>query len=132
MKILLADPHHEVRAALRLVLEQQPEKLIIEEARDSIELFTQVANGCPDIVLVDQELPGIQINRQFLKSSFVEFIEALHLLCPSVYVIATSSRPNTEKETGRMNADAFICKSDPPDALLLLLKHVPGSLNKED
>lgn len=127
MKILLADPHQEVRAALHLVLEQQPEIHVLGEARDTIELLGQVTKECPDIVLLDPDLPGLQISGRMPVSSLAELIGILHKLCPALRVISLSSQPSAEKECMLAKADAFFCKSDPPDALLALLQRVhPG------
>jgi len=122
MKILLADPHHEVRAALRLVLEQQPDIHMIGEARDTIELFGQVANECPDVVLLDPDLPGMQMPQRATRSPLAELVEILRKLCPGIQIISLSSQPNAEKDGVLSKANAFFCKSDPPDALLALLQ----------
>ena len=124
MKILLADPHLEVRAALRLVLEQQPGIHVAGEVRDAIGLIAWVANDCPDVILLDPELPGVHMPRRVQMSSLAELVETLHKLCPAVRVIGLSSQPNAEKDCMLVKADAFFCKSDPPDALLALLQHI--------
>lgn len=128
MKILLADPHQEVRAALRLVLEQHPAICIVGEACDTIELFSQMTTDCPDVVLLDPDLPGLQIPRGTRRSPLSELVAILHKLCPALRVISLSSVPSTAKDHGLAKADAFFCKSDPPDALLALLQQIlPGA-----
>lgn len=122
MKILLADPHQEVRTALRLVLEQKPDIHVIGEARDTIELFSQVTNECPDVVLLDTDLPGLHNSRRMAISSLADLVEILRKLCPVLRVISLSSQPNAEKNCMLAKTDAFFCKSDPPDALLALLQ----------
>lgn len=122
MKILLADPHQEVRTALRLVLEQKPDIHIVGEACDTIELFSQVTNECPDIVLLDTDLPGLQISKRMAISSLAELVKILRKLCPVLRIIGLSSQPNAEKDCMLAKVDAFFCKSDPPDALLALLQ----------
>jgi DNA-binding NarL/FixJ family response regulator len=124
MKILLADAHLEVRAALRLVLEQQTGFQVIGESRDAIELFAQVTNDCPDVVLLDPDLPGVQMPRRAARPSLAELIETLRKLCPALRVISLSSQPNAEKDCMLAKADAFFCKSDPPDALLALIQQI--------
>lgn len=120
MKILLADPLPEVRGALRLLLEQQPDICLIRETHDSIELFAQVIDDCPDVILLDPSLPGLNLHRRSSKSSLMEFLESVHRLCPSVSVIVISSQPKTQEYTG---VDVFVCKSDPPETLLSLLEY---------
>lgn len=131
MKILLADPHLEVRSALRLVLEQQPEIHVICEARDTIELLSQVTSECPDVVLLDTDLPGLHISRRMAISSLADLVEILRKLCPVLCVISLSSQPNAEKYCMLAKTDAFFSKSDPPDALLALLQQMlPGTGGK--
>jgi DNA-binding NarL/FixJ family response regulator len=128
MKILLADAHHEVRTALRLVLEQEPGIHVVGEARSTLELFSQLTNECPHVVLLDTDLPGLQMSRRVTRSPLGELVEILHKLCPALRVIGLSSLPSAEKDCALAKADAFFCKSDPPDALLALLQQMqPGT-----
>jgi DNA-binding NarL/FixJ family response regulator len=132
MKILLADSYQEVRTALRLVLEQQPDIYVVGEARDTIELFSQVTNECPDVVLLDIDLLGLQMSRRMTRSSLAELVEILRKLCPALRVIGLSSQPNAEKDCILAKADAFFCKSDPPDALLALLQQTLPSTSEKN
>lgn len=131
MKILLADPHPDVRTALRLLLEQQLNIHVVGEACDTLGLFSQITNDCPDIVLLDVDLPGVQLTRRRTKSSLSELVEILHKFCPALRVICLSSQPGAEKDCVLAKADAFFCKSNPPDALLALLQRIlPGTRGK--
>jgi DNA-binding NarL/FixJ family response regulator len=121
MRILLADGNAAVRKALRLVLEQQEGWAIIGEAWDTVSLFALAARDCADVVLLDMDLPGLQSARPLTHSSIAFLIETLHRKCPSIRVIALSSRPNAETECLQAKANAFVCKSDPPDHLLAIL-----------
>ncbi len=60
MRILLADDQSEVRSALHLLLEQEAGLTIVEEVSEADELLAQVEMTCPDVVLLDWELPGLQ------------------------------------------------------------------------
>jgi CheY-like chemotaxis protein len=171
MRILLADSNVEVLAAVRLVLEQQGlegagaapssglrllgDLQLVGEARDAVSLFAQVkrcasVRCCPDLVLLDTDLPGLLTRRLVGKSvgceagrygnsaaassatsSLADLVETLRQLCPTVRVIVLSSRPNVEKECRQAKVDAFACKSDPPDALLTLLNHVLTDKEKD-
>ena len=125
MRIMLADANPEVRTALRLVLEHQETMVIIGEARDAINLFAQVAHFCPDVVLLDPDLPGlVPTGKRLSTSSLSELINTLHLLCPTICVIGLSSRPDSEKDCLQAKMDAFACKSDPPDDLIKILINI--------
>jgi two-component system response regulator NreC len=121
MNILLADDSAGVRSALRLVLEQQPGYRVVGEAPDAVNLLAQAARCCPDAILLDTELQGLQpYGRQALRS-LVELVETLRLLCPKTRIITLSSRPNPPAEAQAVRADAQACKSDPPEALLAMI-----------
>ena len=119
MKILLADPHPEVRTALRLVLEQQAGLLVLGEIRDAFELVAQAVQDCPDVILLDPDLPGV-------RASLEKLVAALKARCPCARVVALSSHPGAERECLEAGAEAFFCKSDPPDALLAFLREGTG------
>ena len=122
MLILLADANSEVLAALRLVLEQKQEYKIVGEVHDTIGLFSQITHHCPDVIILDADLQGLKSSRRDFRNPMAELIQTLHTLCPSIYIIALSSLPNKEKDCIQAGANAFFCKSNPPDALFSILQ----------
>jgi len=58
MRILLADNRSRVRFALRSLLEEQPGIVIVGEVSDCQELMAQAETDCPDLMLIDWDLPG--------------------------------------------------------------------------
>jgi len=109
MRVLLADDQSKVRSALRLVLEQQPGVSILGEAVDATGLLDWVKAACPDLVLLDWELPGLPRN---------DVLSALRARCPHLKVIALSGRPEARQAALAAGADAFVSKGDPPERLL--------------
>jgi DNA-binding NarL/FixJ family response regulator len=59
MRILLADSQSRVRFALCSLLEEQSGLVVVGEARDCQELLARVEAACPDLVLIDWDLPGM-------------------------------------------------------------------------
>ena len=59
MNILIGDAQPRVRFGLRLLFEQQPGWNVEAEVEDSQALLDAVGLGCPDLVLLDWELPGM-------------------------------------------------------------------------
>jgi DNA-binding NarL/FixJ family response regulator len=121
MRILLADDSQAVRAALRLLLEQQSGHQVAGEAQDAINLLSQVIRQCPDAVILDTELPGILPQGKAALRSLSELVETLRMLCPQARIIALSSGQKPASQYVFLQADALLCKSDPPDALLKIL-----------
>ena len=56
MRILLADDNAEIRAALRLLLEELGER-DISEAADELQLLSVLGQSPVDVILLDWELP---------------------------------------------------------------------------
>ena len=109
IEILLADGHPQVRSAVRLLLQQQPDLHVLGEAVDTQGVLDWVSAACPDVVLLDWELPGLQRG---------DAIATLHAHCPQLKMIALSGRPETREAALTAGMDAFVSKGDPPEALL--------------
>ena len=114
MRVIVADDQPEVRSALRLAIEEKPGNNILTEVSSSGELLWQVGANCPDLILLDWELPGTKPK---------DLLSVLQKLCPRLSVIALSSRPQVRQVAINAGAQDFVCKSDPPETLLLALEN---------
>jgi DNA-binding NarL/FixJ family response regulator len=108
MNILLADNHTKVRSAMRLLLEQEPDVRVVGEAEEVETLLVQVRGNCPDLVLLDWEMPRMG----------PVVLASMRALCPHTSVVALSSRPESRGEALAGGADAFVSKCDSPVDLL--------------
>lgn len=124
MNILISDSNDKVISALRLVLEQKHGYTISGEAKDIISLFSSITQHCPDVIILDSDIHGLKSSHRESKNGFAKLLDTLHQLSPSIYVIALSSQPNLEQNCLQAGANAFACKSDPPDKLLGLLDNL--------
>ena len=109
LRILLADNRAKVRFALRALLEQQSGLEILGEAVDAQDLISRVEDSCPEVVLVDWELPGM---------AAPDLLTALRGACPGVLIIALSGRVSGRREALAAGVDAFVSKGEPPERLL--------------
>jgi len=109
LRILLADDQSKVRSALKLLLEQHPAMNVVAEAADSETLLTRAKETRPDLTLLDWELPG---------QAAVDLLPALRATCPTLYVIALSSRPEASQAALADGVDSFVSKGEPPERLL--------------
>jgi DNA-binding NarL/FixJ family response regulator len=121
MRVLVADDEYVVRSALRVLLDQEPGVDIVGEVTRAAELLAHVQGECPDLLLLDWELPGRRAasaggSRQGL-------LRALRLTCPQLKVIALSVRPDANRTALAAGADAFVSKGDAPEHLLTALHH---------
>jgi two-component system, NarL family, response regulator NreC len=81
IRILLVDHHVLVRAGLRILLEMEPDMLVVGEASNSPAALAQARETLPDVVLLEIGLPGI---------SGLKAIEQLRHQCPLTRVIVLS------------------------------------------
>jgi DNA-binding NarL/FixJ family response regulator len=109
MRIMLADNRRKVRFALRALLERQSGFEVIAEGVDAQDLMAHAESSCPDVVLLDWELPGMAPR---------DLLTALRRYCPNVKIIALSGRVSARREAMDTGADAFVSKGDPPEKLL--------------
>ncbi len=123
MWVLIADDQSRVRSALRLLLEQEPDLHVLGEAVDTRGLLDCLKVVCPDIVLLDWELPGLPGNG---------VLPALRTLCPRLGVIALSGRPEARQAALDAGADAFVSKGDPPEQLLATVNAACHKVAKEE
>jgi len=121
VRILLADSQSRVRFALRSMLEEQSGLVVVGEATDYRELLAQVEATCPDLMLLDWDLPGM------VK---VDLLAAQQRTCPALHVIALSSRPEVEQEALAAGARAFVSKAGPPEPLLAAIQLVQDLCKK--
>jgi DNA-binding NarL/FixJ family response regulator len=109
MRIMLADNRRKVRFALRALLERQSGFEVVAEGIDAQDLMAHAERSCPDVVLLDWELPGMAQR---------DLLTALRGYCPKVKVIALSGHVYARREAIDTGVDAFVSKGDPPEKLL--------------
>ena len=115
MRVLLADDRPKTRFALRLLLERQPGIQVVGEAADAEALLARAKAACPDVVLLDWELPNLAPDGSS--------VSALRGVCSRLCVIALSSRPEARMAALAAGADAFVSKADPPERLLAAVRN---------
>lgn len=59
IRILVADDHLIIREGLRLILETEPDLILVGEASDGAEALDLVDQFHPDVVLMDLRMPGM-------------------------------------------------------------------------
>jgi DNA-binding NarL/FixJ family response regulator len=95
--VFLADDHAVVRDGLRFLLEAQHDITVIGDAANGRDAVRQVAQLCPDVVIVDIAMPDLN------------GIEATHQIgetCPSAQVIILSMHSTTEHVFRALQAGA--------------------------
>ena len=115
LNILIGDAQPRVRFGLRLLLEQQAGWRVVGEAEDAQALLDHVGHGCPDLILLDWELPGMPAQ---------ELLAAIRRACPRLRVVFMSGRDELRHAALQAGADVFAYKADPPENLLRLIREL--------
>lgn len=118
-RIVLADNEPPLRSALRLLLEQEPDLMVVGEAANAQATIQQAITLQPDLLLLDWEIPGANGNG---------LVNVLHMSAPEARIIALSSRPEARRAALGVGAHAFVSKGDPPENLLEAIRR----LQKQD
>jgi DNA-binding NarL/FixJ family response regulator len=66
IRVLIADDQDDVRGAFRIILDAQPDIVVVAEAADGIAAVEQARHLRPDVVLVDIRMPrrdGLEVTR---------------------------------------------------------------------
>jgi DNA-binding NarL/FixJ family response regulator len=113
MRVLIADRRTEVRAALALLLGQEPGVEIGGQARDSAELLSLMETVRPDVVLLEWGLPGRPVAR---------LVAMLHALAWAPRVLVLALREERRGAALAAGADAFASKDESPERLLDALR----------
>ncbi len=117
MRVLLADDQKELRSAMRLLLEQEPDTELVAEVTDVIALIDEMGATSPDLLLLDWELPELK-NADAGK----RLLATLHGRHPHLLVIVLSSHPESSRSALAAGANAFVSKTEPPEKLLAALQ----------
>jgi DNA-binding NarL/FixJ family response regulator len=110
-RLLLVDDHRIFREALRSLLSQMPDILVVGEASSGQEAIALARQFAPDIVCMDITMPGI---------NGVEATRELIASCPGVKVIALSTHADHAFVMDMMaaGASAYVTKADGSKELL--------------
>jgi len=90
IKIVIVDDHRVVRQGIRVLLEAEPDFLILAEAEDGSEAMSMVEHFHPDVLLLDLILPkmnGLEVTRLVRKSVPETRIVILTMHANEAYVL---------------------------------------------
>ena len=88
---------------------------VVGEAVDSKDLWAQLPETQPDLLLLDWELPG---------SSPDEILFTLRMCYPHLAIIALSGRLEAQEAALDAGVDAFISKAHPVEHFLMVLQTI--------
>jgi DNA-binding NarL/FixJ family response regulator len=122
MRILVVDDDPHCRSAVRLILADEPGLEVVGECASAADLLAALGRTCPDVALVDWDLPGLPHGEGLTAH--------VRMTAPNCRIVAMSGRPEQRQYALRHGAVAFVCKGDAPEALLTLLRELVGVMVK--
>ena len=98
ISVFLADDHAVVRDGLWALLNAEPDIKVIGDAEDGRDAAYQVAQLCPDVVIMDIAMPVL---------NGIESTSEIRVVCPSARVIILSMHSTTEHVIRALQAGAY-------------------------
>lgn len=117
MRILLADDQSALPSTLRLWLDLLPGFTLVGVVAEVALLAAGVRLWRPDLLLLDWQLSGIVD-----ASARQRLLHQLRTIQPSLRIVALTTEPISGQSALIHQVDAFVSKSEPPDALALVLR----------
>jgi len=119
VEILIVDDHAVVRAGIRMLIESDPQLLIVGECENGKEAVEQVNKLQPDVVLMDVTMPvmdGVEATRVIKKSKNP----------PPILALTIHEGPDYFFQMLQAGASGYVPKRAAPDDLLRAIHIVAG------
>jgi DNA-binding NarL/FixJ family response regulator len=115
--VLLADDQELMRMGFRMVIESQPDMVVVGEAANGGEAVTAAQRTAPDVVLMDVRMPEL------------DGVQATRLICAAdsdtrVIILTTFDLDEYVYAGLRAGASGFLLKDAPPGELLSAIRAV--------
>lgn len=115
IRLLLVDDHDVVRTGLKMLLEGQPDLIIVGEAKNGLQAITLASSLSPDVVVMDLTLPDI---------SGIEATRQLKTDHPDIAVVALTIHEDEQYFFAMLQAGAsgYIPKRAAPEDLISAIR----------
>lgn len=109
--LVLADDEPNVRRALRMRLELEPDIAVTGEAGDGFAALEVVEDVRPDVVVMDVAMPRLD---------GIAAVERIRAAAPATRVVVLTLHDDaaTKQRARAAGADGFVGKHQPPEALI--------------
>lgn len=113
--VLIVDNQPRARQSMKALLGAWYPAAQVREAADGYEAIQLAEELQPDVVLMDARMP---------KMSGLEAVRHIKAKSPLIKIIVLSMYADLKTEALATGADAFVCKSDPPENLRVSLNDI--------
>lgn len=119
IRVVLADDHHVVRAAVASFLSQQPDIEVVGEVAEAHRLLESIARLQPDVLVLDAHMPGANV---------ISAAQQIRSELPAVKILVLSAYDRREYVVGMLQAGAvgYVLKDDAPEMLVRAVRSVAG------
>ena len=115
MRIVLALKDTDLRLAIELLLSEEPGVIIVGSASDTQGLLALIEASCPDLALLDWDLPGKPI---------LEVLANIQARDTSPEIVVLGIDPDFEDDALNAGANVYLFKGDQPERLLSVFRQV--------
>ncbi len=115
MHILLGMKEADSRLSLELLLSEEPGVTVIGEASETEGLLALIHTSQPDLVILEQDLPGRPV---------ADLLADIRGLADPPRLIVQSKELRAKSTILEAGADAIVIQGDPPDKLLATFRRV--------
>lgn len=121
IRVAIVDDQQLVRAGFRMLVESQPDMVVVVEAGDGVEALERLADAETDVVLMDIRMPrlnGVEATREIVRTMKGDI--------PKVIVLTTFDIDEYAFAAVKAGAAGFMLKDVPPHDLLSAIRTVHG------
>jgi len=117
IKVLIVDDHAVVRLGLRTLLSDEMDIEVVAEAANGDEALEQTKKHCPDVVVLDIQMPGL---------NGIDICKELTTLCENLKIVILTSHTNEEfiEQAIQAGAAGYVLKQVGNEELTRAIKAV--------
>jgi DNA-binding NarL/FixJ family response regulator len=121
-RIILAEDHVLMRKGVRKIIQENPELVVVGEARDGLELLQLLEELTPDMVILDISMPRLK---------GLDAINIIKGLYPEVKVLILTMHKDKDYLYRAMDsgADGYIVKEEEPGSFRFAIETVRNGKN---